>query len=74
MRKLTGLVPKQFLLGLLGGMMVAGYGWVGESDYQNEVASFELYCQMAKDGLWPEKPEMACPRPPLTPPEHLVSL
>lgn len=67
-------VSRQFVAGLLGGMLIAGYGWVGESDYQNEVASTELYCQMSKDGLWPEKPELACPRPSLTPPEHLVSL
>lgn len=74
MRKIVGIVPKQVLWGLLGGMLMAGYGWVGQSDYENEVTNAEWYCQMVQDGLWPPKQGMSCPAPDLSPSERLVSL
>lgn len=74
MRKIVGIVPKQLVWGLLGGMLIAGYGWVGQSDYENEVAYQELYCQMVRDDLWEPKPGMICPTPDLSPGERLVSL
>ncbi|QLG96666.1 hypothetical protein HZF02_32635 (plasmid) [Pseudomonas yamanorum] len=74
MRKIFERVPRPFYLGLLFGVLVAGYGWVGESDYQQAVAGAEFYCQMSDSGAWPVRPELNCPVPKIEPSERLVGL
>ncbi len=74
MREFIGRVPKQFLYGLLLGVAVAGYGAVGNSDYDEQVASAEFYCDMSSKGVWPQRPELNCPKPEHAPVQRLVSL
>ncbi|MDF2792341.1 MAG: hypothetical protein K0S85_94 [Pseudomonas orientalis] len=74
MRKIIECVPKPFWKGLLIGCLVGAIGWVGESDYQQAVASAEFYCEMSARGDWPVRPELGCPVPEVQPGQHLVAL
>lgn len=74
MRALIGRMPKPFLAGVLGAFLLAAYGWVGNTDYEQAQASAALYCQMSDRGAWPPRPELNCPVPVKAPGEHLVSL
>lgn len=61
MRKLIERVPRQFFVGVMVALAVASYGWIGESDYEQALASKVLYCQMSDSGAWPVRPELNCP-------------
>lgn len=76
MQAIIGRVPKQFVMGLLIGAFATAYAWVGGNDYAEAQASVDLYCQMAQQGAWPERPELNCPAPApeLVPGERLVSM
>jgi hypothetical protein len=74
MRKIIECVPKPFLAGLLIASAVGAYGWVGESDYQEQIASAERYCEMSAKKLWPPRPELNCPAPDAEPGLHLANL
>lgn len=74
MRKIIGCAPKPFWMGLLIAGAVGAYGWVGESDYQEEIASTERYCAMAAEKLWPPRPELNCPVPSAEPGLHVANL
>lgn len=76
MQAIIGRVPKQFVVGLLMGALMTAYAWVGGNDYQEAQASTELYCEMAREGAWPERPELNCPAPApeLLPGERLVAM
>ena len=63
MRKINVSVPKPFLAGLLVAGLVYAVGWVGDTDYQQAVASAELYCEMSAIHAWPPRPELNCPKP-----------
>jgi hypothetical protein len=63
MRKIIECVPKPFLMGLLVAGLFYAVGWVGETDYQQAVASGELYCEMSARHAWPNRPELNCPKP-----------
>jgi hypothetical protein len=63
MRKINVRVPKPFLMGLLTVALVYAVGWIGETDYQQAVASAEMYCDMSARGAWPPRPELNCPKP-----------
>ncbi|MBV4524400.1 hypothetical protein KVG88_30460 [Pseudomonas sp. SWRI74] len=60
MRKITERLPKPFLMGLLTAGLVYAVGWVGETDYQQAVASQKMYCEMSARGAWPPRPELNC--------------
>jgi len=74
MRKIMGRVPKPLLVGLLIAFVISAFGWVGESDYEQELKTVQLYCEMSDQGLWPPRPEYQCPAKPLTPNVRLVAL
>ncbi|MFJ3487138.1 hypothetical protein ACIPL1_27520 [Pseudomonas sp. NPDC090202] len=74
MRAIIGRVPKQFLMGLLVAGLMAAYGWVGKSDYEQAQANLDFYCQMEAQHIWPKRADMHCPAPPLVPGERLVAL
>lgn len=74
MRKIIECVPKPFWLGLLIAVGTSAYGWVGESDYQEEIASAERYCEMSDQKLWPVRPELNCPGQDVEPGLHLANL
>jgi len=74
MRKLFERLPRPFYMGVLIGGLVTGYGWVGDSDYQEALAGAAFYCQMAGNGDWPPRPELNCPAPKVEPIERLVGL
>lgn len=74
MRQIMQRVPKRFYVGLLAGAMIASYGWIGESDYEQQLANTAMYCEMSDEGLWPVRPDLNCPVAPLLPGDRLVSM
>ncbi|WP_426237488.1 hypothetical protein [Pseudomonas sp. TWP3-2] len=74
MRKIIESVPHQFWMGLLVAAAIGAYSWVGESDYQQQVESAQLYCEMSDRGAWPVRPELKCPKPDIQQGLHLVAL
>ena len=37
-----------------GMIFLCGFGTVGTMDYEDELAERELYCDMVKEGKWPD--------------------
>ncbi|NWA11932.1 hypothetical protein [Pseudomonas gingeri] len=74
MRKAIGRVKPQFVFGLLGGILMASYGFVGGADYNQELVDTAFYCEMVQEQSWPPREGLDCPAPELVPVHRLVSL
>jgi hypothetical protein len=74
MRKAIGRVKPQFVFGLIFGILATSYGFVGGSDYEQELEDTAFYCEMVKEESWPPREGLDCPAPDLVTVHRLVAL